>query len=232
MVRPAANLRVHVCKYSYVRVFFHETLHSFALCVTLGLIAQCCEVPSIISVHYARTKDSTFSPPSPLRMYLRSAQVSFYVSYVRHLVYSNPSNLPKSSVPGVHVISLQVVAPKRAALAVAEAEYGRVLSGLHAKQSELRALEAKLAGLEAKLEESQKRKAKLEVRRGSGCVYVCVLMNREVWEGTWTVGQLGRETNSDLALGVRMHSPRRVLNSFRPISWSQSSVPVWGWASP
>ncbi|GIL82190.1 hypothetical protein Vretifemale_11083, partial [Volvox reticuliferus] len=56
----------------------------------------------------------------------------------------------------------KVVAPKRAALAVAEAEYGRVLSGLHAKQAELRALEAKLAGLEAKLEESQKRKARLE----------------------------------------------------------------------
>ncbi|KAG2454516.1 hypothetical protein HYH02_000363 [Chlamydomonas schloesseri] len=56
----------------------------------------------------------------------------------------------------------KVVAPKRAALAEAEAEYASVLMGLHAKQAELKELLEKLAGLEAKLAESQARKAQLE----------------------------------------------------------------------
>eukprot|EP00198_Chlamydomonas_reinhardtii_P010624 XP_001699961.1 dynein heavy chain 4 [Chlamydomonas reinhardtii] len=56
----------------------------------------------------------------------------------------------------------KVVAPKRAALAEAEAEYANVLMGLHGKQAELKELLEKLAGLEAKLAESQARKAELE----------------------------------------------------------------------
>jgi hypothetical protein len=57
---------------------------------------------------------------------------------------------------------LQVVAPKKAKLAEAEATYAEVMLGLKAKQAELAGLLAKLAAMEEELAGCTARKAKLE----------------------------------------------------------------------
>ncbi|KXZ49087.1 hypothetical protein GPECTOR_23g2 [Gonium pectorale] len=56
----------------------------------------------------------------------------------------------------------KVVAPKRAALAVAEAEYNRVMDALKAKQADLAEVMQRLAALERQLEKSMAEKARLE----------------------------------------------------------------------
>lgn len=89
--------------------------------------------------------------------------------YLQPLMSPSPSLLSTLVKPfpifPLPLAPLQVVAPKRAALAEAEAAYAAVLSGLQAKQAELAELEARLAGLEARLAESQERKQRLEVGR-------------------------------------------------------------------
>jgi len=56
----------------------------------------------------------------------------------------------------------KIVAPKRAQLAIAEAEYTQVKGALDVKEAELAEVMAKLAEAEGKLNDSQKKKAKLE----------------------------------------------------------------------
>jgi dynein heavy chain len=50
---------------------------------------------------------------------------------------------------------VQVVAPKRAKLAEAEAEFSELMVGLNAKKEELREVEERLAALNAKLADMQ-----------------------------------------------------------------------------
>ena len=56
----------------------------------------------------------------------------------------------------------KIVAPKRAALAEAEAAYNEVMEGLRGKQEELRVVEEKVAALTATLNEMKEKKASLE----------------------------------------------------------------------
>ncbi|GFR52768.1 hypothetical protein Agub_g15379 [Astrephomene gubernaculifera] len=56
----------------------------------------------------------------------------------------------------------KVVAPKREALAVAEAEYGKVMDALKAKQADLAEVMGRLATLERQLERSMAEKSRLE----------------------------------------------------------------------
>ena len=56
----------------------------------------------------------------------------------------------------------KVVAPKKASLAEAEAEYNTVMAGLQVKQAELKELQEKLAGLEQQLKDSMVKKEQLE----------------------------------------------------------------------
>eukprot|EP00976_Prorocentrum_cordatum_P091855 1188686-Prorocentrum_minimum.AAC.3 len=56
----------------------------------------------------------------------------------------------------------KVVAPKQAELAVAEAAYEEVMTGLRAKQAELKGLLDKLAAMEDELKENTDKKNKLE----------------------------------------------------------------------
>jgi hypothetical protein len=58
-----------------------------------------------------------------------------------------------------------VVAPKKAALLIAENSYETVMVGLRAKQAELKAILDKLAGMEAELEVNMKKKEQLQVER-------------------------------------------------------------------
>merc|ERR1711903_284726 len=56
----------------------------------------------------------------------------------------------------------KVVAPKKASLAAAEAEYNEVMEGLRVKQAELKGLQEKLAGMEQQLKDSMVKKEQLE----------------------------------------------------------------------
>ena len=56
----------------------------------------------------------------------------------------------------------KVVAPKKASLAAAEAEYNEVMEGLRVKQAELKGLQEKLAGMEQQLKDSMAKKEQLE----------------------------------------------------------------------
>lgn len=56
----------------------------------------------------------------------------------------------------------KVVAPKKATLAEAEAQYAEVMVGLRAKQAELKDLKDKLAAMEADLRTNTKKKERLE----------------------------------------------------------------------
>ncbi|GLI63290.1 hypothetical protein VaNZ11_006196 [Volvox africanus] len=79
----------------------------------------------------------------------------------------------------------KVVAPKKAKLAEAEAEYSELMVGLNAKKAELANVEAKLAGLNAKLSEMQRRKAQLEAE-----VDLC---EKKLDRATKLIGGLGGE---------------------------------------
>ncbi|GFR44543.1 hypothetical protein Agub_g5814 [Astrephomene gubernaculifera] len=79
----------------------------------------------------------------------------------------------------------KVVAPKKAKLAEAEAEYSELMVGLNAKKAELAQVEAKLAGLNKKLAEMQRRKAQLEAE-----VDLC---EKKLDRATKLIGGLGGE---------------------------------------
>ncbi|EFJ50020.1 dynein heavy chain 6 [Volvox carteri f. nagariensis] len=79
----------------------------------------------------------------------------------------------------------KVVAPKKAKLAEAEAEYSELMVGLNEKKAELANVEAKLAGLNAKLAEMQRRKAQLEAE-----VDLC---EKKLDRATKLIGGLGGE---------------------------------------
>ncbi|PNH07360.1 Dynein heavy chain 7, axonemal [Tetrabaena socialis] len=79
----------------------------------------------------------------------------------------------------------KVVAPKKAKLAEAEAEYGELMVGLTAKKAELADLEAKLAELKGRLGAMQARKAGLEAE-----VDLC---EKKLDRATKLIGGLGGE---------------------------------------
>ncbi|KAG2430891.1 hypothetical protein HXX76_009864 [Chlamydomonas incerta] len=79
----------------------------------------------------------------------------------------------------------KVVAPKKAKLAEAEAEFNELMVGLNAKKAELADLEAKLAELNTKLAEMQARKAQLEAE-----VDLC---EKKLDRATKLIGGLGGE---------------------------------------
>lgn len=97
----------------------------------------------------------------------------FCTLYSEKGVYTTPTSLhpprcyahrgtPRRThaAPVFIVRAAQVVAPKKAKLAEAEAEYSELMVGLNAKKAELAELEAKLAALNAKLAEMQARKVR------------------------------------------------------------------------
>lgn len=58
----------------------------------------------------------------------------------------------------------KVIAPKKAALAVAEGDYNTAMAALEIKREQLREVQKKLAGLEAVLEQNKARLQDLQVR--------------------------------------------------------------------
>jgi dynein heavy chain len=79
----------------------------------------------------------------------------------------------------------QVVAPKKAKLAEAEAQYTELMEGLNAKKAELRGLEQRLGELNAKLEEMQEKKKQLE--------YEVEMCGKKLDRATKLIGGLGGE---------------------------------------
>eukprot|EP00899_Mesostigma_viride_P012092 jgi/Mesvir1/20884/Mv07961-RA.1 len=79
----------------------------------------------------------------------------------------------------------KVVAPKRAALQIAEGEYNAVMEKLRAKQAELKKVEDKLSDLDQQLKETQEKKASLEAD-----VDLC---EKKIERATKLIGGLGGE---------------------------------------
>ena len=104
-----------------------------------------------------------------------------------------------------------MVAPKKAKLAEAEAEYSELMVGLSAKKAELKGLEDRLAALNAKLAEMQVR-ARGRAGGRRGCAGVCVPVHARacvavVWSVGWGV-EWGRGPPSHGPPCPAVHYPR------------------------
>lgn len=74
----------------------------------------------------------------------------------------NMHNLQRSQCPQTFVHTIQVVAPKKAKLAAAEAEFKELQTALAAKKAMLQEVQAKLQKLQEKLDIMEGKKALLE----------------------------------------------------------------------
>ncbi len=99
---------------------------------------------------------------SALRCSGLTASLSHCLTVALPLSHCRTASLPHCLTVLSARCLLQVVAPKKAKLAEAEATYTQVMSGLKAKQAELAGLLAKLAAMEEELAGCTARKAKLE----------------------------------------------------------------------